>query len=122
MEYISKTNNIPIQEDLSSFKFNWPFIKGSYKYGAMEKECDAVADLVYCCAAAVQMDFGIKESGANSTNQVKALVENFGYDPDIACIRKDYMNTNEWQTLMLNELKCERAKAPRETLVTFGNL
>ena len=29
----------------------------------------------------------------------------------------------EGQTaLMLNELKCERAKAPRETLVTFGNL
>lgn len=108
VEYISKTNNIPIQEDLSSFKFNWPFIKGSYKYGAMEKECDAVADLVYCCAAAVQMDFGIKESGANSTNQVKALVENFGYDPDIACIRKDYMNTNEWQTLMLNELNNKR--------------
>ena len=24
--------------------------------------------------------------------------------------------------LMLNELKCERAKTPRETLVTFANL
>ena len=108
VDYVSSTNQIPIQEDLSTFKFNWPFIKGSYKYGGMEKECDAVADLVYACAVAVQMDFGLKESGASSISQVKALVENFGYDPDIANINKDYMPTNEWQELMLNELNNQR--------------
>lgn len=108
VDYVSLTNKIPIQEDLSTFKFNWPFIKASYKYGAMEKECDAVAELVYACAVAVEMDFGLRESAAASFNQVKALVENFGYDPDIACIHKDYMTTNEWQMLMLNELNNER--------------
>ena len=108
VNYVSTTNQIPIQEDLSTFTFNWPFIKSSYKYGAMVKECEAVADLVYCCAAAVQMDFGLKESSATSTNQVKALVENFGYDPDIAITHRDYMAYNEWQALMLNELNNER--------------
>jgi hypothetical protein len=104
VNYVTRTNSIPIQEDLSTFKFNWPFIKGVYKYGATEDECDAVANLVYACAVAVQMDFGIKESASNSIDQIKALVENFGYDPDIAHINKDCMTTNEWQSLMLNEL------------------
>ena len=118
VNYVSRTNLIPIQEDLSTFKFNWPFIKGSYKYGAMEKECDAVADLVYCCAVAAEMDFGLNESAASSTYQVKALVENFGYDPDIASIHKDYMSSNTWHTLMLNELNNKRpiiysAKSPQ---------
>lgn len=117
VNYVSKTNKIPIQEDLSTFKFNWPYIKSNYKNEATTEERNEVANLVYACAAAVQMDFGIKESGATSINQVKALVENFGYDPDIACIRKDYTTTNEWQTLMLNELNNERpiiysAKSP----------
>ena len=108
VDYQTRTNKIPIQEDLSTFKFNWPFIKGSYKDGATEKECDEVANLVYACAVAVQMDFGIRESSASNINQVKALVENFGYDPDIACLHRAYMTNNEWQTLMLNELNNER--------------
>ena len=108
VNYVSTTNQIPIQEDLSTFTFNWPFIKSSYKYGAMVKECEAVADLVYCCAAAVQMNFGLKESSATSTNQVKALVDNFGYDTDIAIIHRDYMAYNEWQALMINELNNKR--------------
>jgi len=117
VNYVSKTNKIPIQEDLSTFKFNWPYIKSNYKNEATTEERNEVANLVYACAVAVQMDFGIKESAATSINQVKALVENFGYDPDIACIRKDYTTTNEWQTLMLNELNNERpiiysAKSP----------
>ena len=104
VNYITRTNHIPIAEELTAIKFNWPLIRSIYKYGAMERECDAVADLVYACAVAVEMDFGLKESSASSNNQVKALVENFGYDPDIACIKKNFMTTNEWQTLMLNEL------------------
>lgn len=108
VNYVSRTNQIPIHEDLSTFKFDWPFIRGSYKYGAREKECEAVADLVYCCAAAVEMDFGLKESAASSANQIKALVENFGYDPDMANIHKEYMTSNDWHTLMLKELNLQR--------------
>ena len=108
VDYSTRTNQIPIKEDLSTFKFNWPYIRGSYKNEASAEECDAVADLVYACAVAVQMDFGLKESAASSISQVKALVENFGYDPDIACIHKDYMSSNDWQELMLNELNNER--------------
>jgi hypothetical protein len=104
VDYVTRTNKIPIKEDLSEFKFNWPFIRATYKNGATEKECNAVADLVYACAAAVQMNFGLKESSAGGMDQTRALVNNFGYDPDIADIRKNYMTTNEWQTLMLNEL------------------
>ena len=108
INYVSRTNQIPIQEDLSTFKFNWSDIKSIYKNGATQKECEEVANLVYCCAVAVQMDFGIRESAASSVSQVKALVENFGYDTDIACIDKNCIPTNEWQELMLNELNNER--------------
>ena len=31
VNYVSRTNQIPIQEDLSAFKFNWPDIKSIYK-------------------------------------------------------------------------------------------
>ena len=108
VDYVSASNSIPIHENLSTYKFNWPYIKSSYKTGGTITECDAVANLVYACAVAVQMDFGIRESAANSSQQIKALVENFGYDNDIALIHKNFMNTNEWQTLVLNELNNER--------------
>lgn len=108
VNYVSRTNQIPIQEDLSTFKFNWSDIRSVYNNGATQKEYDAIADLVYCCAVAAQMDFGIKESAASSVNQVKAFVENFGYDTDIACLDKNCMPNNEWQELMLNELNNER--------------
>lgn len=108
VDYVTKTNQIPIQENLSFFKFNWPDIRSTYKNGATEREREAVADLVYACAVAVNMDFGLKESSANSQYQVNALVNNFGYDPDIASIHKDYMTSNEWQTLMVNELNNKR--------------
>lgn len=107
VDYTTLSYGIPIKEDLSAFHFDWPNIRNQYYNGASETEKNAVADLLYACAAAVKMDFGIKGSSATSTNQVKALVENFGYDPDIACIHKDYMTTNEWQTIMLNELNAE---------------
>lgn len=107
VDYTTPSRNIPIKEDLSNFHFDWPNMRNQYYNGASEVEENAVADLLYACATAVKMDFGLKGSSASSTNQVKALVENFRYDPDITNVQKDYMTTNEWQTLMLNELNAE---------------
>ena len=110
VDYATQSLGIPIKEDLSNFHFDWPNMRNQYYNGASETENNAVAELLYACAAAAKMNFGLKGSSASSTNQVNALVENFGYDPDIANIQKDYMTTNEWQTLMLNELN---AGSPR---------
>ncbi|MBO7069510.1 MAG: C10 family peptidase [Bacteroidaceae bacterium] len=120
VEYVTRTNQIPIEENLQAIKFNWPYIRDTYKDGTTERERDAVADLVYVCAIAAEMDFGLKESSATSTRQVKALVEKFGYDPDMACIHKDYMTTNEWQTIMLNELNSLRPIIYAATSPTEG--
>jgi len=110
VDYTTLSYGIPIKEDLSAFHFDWPNMRNQYYNGASETEKNAVADLLYACAVAANMNFGLKGSSASSTSQVRAMVENFGYDPDIAYIRKDYMTTNEWQTIMLNELN---APSPR---------
>lgn len=107
VDYAAQSYNIPIREDLSTFHFDWPNMRNQYKNGATEAEKNAVSDLLYACAVAAKMNFGLKGSSASSSNQVRALVENFGYDPDIANIHKDYMTTNEWQKLMLNELNAD---------------
>ena len=104
VDYETKTHKIRIQEDLSSFVFSWPYILDYYWNGAPEESVNAISDLLYACAIAVKMDFGLKASSASSDNQLLALVENFGYDPDISYIQKNFMTTNEWQTIMLNEL------------------
>lgn len=113
VSYNTATRNIPIHENLSAYKPDWANMRNRYNYGASGIEKKAVADLLYACAVAVRMDFGLKGSSASSTNQVKAMVENFGYDPDIANIHKNYMTTNEWQRLMLNELN---AASPRPVI------
>lgn len=119
VDYVTQTNNIPIKENLADFKFDWSSMRNNYNYGGTDKEKNSIADLLYACAVAVKMDFTLEASSASSNNQVKAMVENFGYDPDMAYLHKDYMNTNEWQTLMLNELNCQRpiiysATSPKE--------
>ena len=110
VDYTTRNYNIPIKEDLSTFKFDWPNIRNVYDSGTTEEENNAVADLLYACAAAVKMEFGLKGSSASSINQTKALVENFGYDTDIAFVHKNYMTTNEWQKILINELNANHPR------------
>lgn len=120
IEYKTRTNGIEIQEDLSTIILDWHYTLDYYYGGAPEESVNAIADVMYACAIAAQMDFGLKESSSNSYNQVKALVENFGYDPDISDIKKNCMTTNEWQTIMVKELNNERPIAYTASSPTAG--
>ena len=102
------TSGIHIEEDLSTFHFDWSVLDKVYDNQSSEESCAAIADLLYACGVAAKMNYGVNESSATSYYQVRALVENFGFDPDIADIRKDFMTTNEWQTIMVNELNYAR--------------
>ena len=120
IDYETKTYGIRIQEDLSSIVFSWPYILDYYWNGAPEESVNAISDLLYACAIAVKVDFGLDGSSASSYNQVQALVENFGYDPDIYEVYKNLMTTNEWQMIMVNELNENRPIAYSASSPTMG--
>jgi hypothetical protein len=120
IDYETSTYGIRIQEDLSSIVFSWPYILDYYWNGAPEESVNAISDLLYACAIAVKVDFGLDGSSASSQDQVQALVENFGYDPDIYMVSKNLMTTNEWQTIMVNELNEHRPIAYSAVSPTMG--
>lgn len=105
--YRSETNRISITRDLNNDVFKWEDMLDQYKGNYSTLNANAVATLMASCGAAVQMDYGINSqggSGAYQTDLLAAFVENYSYDPDAAVLLRSYCSTDDWHTLLINEL------------------
>ena len=63
-----------------------------------------IARLMLYCGQAVQMDYGIDESGASSYMEAVALTSVFGYSQTTHQVSRDSYSEEEWETLLYNEL------------------
>lgn len=90
--------------DFSQSVYNWEQMLDSYNYGEnfTEEQANAVARLMYDCAVSVNMSWGRKESGAQSTAVEKALDEHFGYDSRLYF--RDNMTTGDFSRLLTDEI------------------
>ena len=74
--------------DFSSHKYEWKNMADSYDetqaYVPNDDNMKAVAQLMYDCGVAVDMDYGLESSGAYDEDVVTALTSYFGYSHDIS--------------------------------------
>lgn len=77
-----------------------------YKTQTPQQE-QAVANLMYHCGVACEMEYDISAnggSGANTSRMAAALVTYFGYDAGIQALPKDYMDQEEMLRQMASDL------------------
>lgn len=68
----------------------------------------AVAQLMYDCGVAVDMDYGLKASGAYDEKVIPALTSHFGYSHTMSLEYQSDYNDADWIELLIKELKANR--------------
>ena len=82
----------------------WGSILPTYGSNATSAQEEAVAELLLLCGSAVEMDYGSGSSTASSNLVVPAMRQYFGYDGAMQYVSRIGMNTNDWESLIYNEL------------------
>ena len=110
IEFNTHTYHIRVKMNLADHPFRWDLIKEDYQRGKYsEDEANAVATLMAACGAAVHMDYAPDGSGAFQEDILKALINNFYYDPDAAFLSREYFTSVDWNSLLISELNEGRA-------------
>lgn len=91
----------------NNVNFNWNNITNSYDNNSTEAQRTEVAKLMHACGASVFMQYWTSSS-ANPGDIPYAMIHNFGYNPNMQYIVKDYYSSEEWNTLIEDELKAGR--------------
>ena len=90
--------------DINSTIYNWANMVDNLTDSTSETKVNAVAELLYHCGVAVQMDYRVEGSGAVSSDAAKALCKYFNYSSSLQYKGKSSYSTLEWKSLLNNEL------------------
>jgi hypothetical protein len=82
-----------------------------YNTSSTEAQKNAVATLMYHCGVATDMRYTAYDSGTPSIYAAMALVNYFGYNPNMHFEGRDYMSMGAWKALLLSELQSGRPLA-----------
>ena len=84
--------------------FAWDKMLNSYSGKYTDEQAHAVAYLMKAVGYASQMKYGQYSSGAFSYIAGLALMDNFGYNPDIEYCIRNYYGADEWEEMIYNEV------------------
>ena len=88
-----------------TFSWNLMFDKYDENNKPTNEQMNSVAELVYGCGKSVNMLYDTISSTANAYNIAHALINNFGYNPNIAFYKKKYFTDEEWYGIIDTELE-----------------
>lgn len=93
--------------DYASATFDFDSMSGPSP--STDKAIEQVGQLMLACGLGVSMGYGVSESGAQSANVVRALVEHFGYDAEYTCIydSEDFSQA-QWENMLYSQLRLGR--------------
>ncbi len=84
--------------------YDWDNMLDVYTDNATEEQCNAVATLMYSVGVGSEMSYTSDGSGANSAVALSALVNFFGYDKSATYYKRSYYYSDEWESLIYNNL------------------
>jgi len=106
---IDSTQSETLEMNFGNLSFNWDNMIDDYSNGAGTAEQRAeVAKLMKACGVSVAMNYGASSSGAYEENIAYALTHYFDFNPRILYKEKDYYSNEEWDEMILTELKAGR--------------
>jgi hypothetical protein len=108
--YTTATKGITVPEIPATTTFDWKNMLNVYNpYGSTTwtaAQGAAVANLMLCCGAAIEMDYMTDASAADLVTG--PLVDCFGYDKDMETLFRRDFDIVQWGNIIYNELKQHR--------------
>lgn len=86
--------------DYSTSQYDYSMMPSALSAASSEAEVAAVAQLMYECGVAVNMDYSVEESSAYDMDARAALVNYFGYSPHISHAERAYFSNEEWDGML----------------------
>lgn len=105
-----KWNNKTLSYDYTK-PFDWDNMLDDYTDGganASQAQIDAVAQLMYACGVAANMNYGTDASGATSEELVPNLISKFRYDKSLILAPRDFFGLAEWTRMLHADLSAGR--------------
>ena len=99
-------NGQVLSADFSKSTYQWDLMLPNYNGDYTQEQGNAVALLMHDVGIAVNMDYGISESGSNIWGY--ELVDYFDYDKNIKSVDKDYCSVEDWEAILKSELAAGR--------------
>lgn len=87
-------NETVLTADFGNTTYQWNQMQNSYTGTTTSAQKNAVATLMRDCGISCNMAYTYRESGAITSQMLRAMVEHFGYDAGIKMFQKDYMEEN----------------------------
>lgn len=103
-------NNTTLSYDYTK-PFDWDNMLDDYPDGGAnvtQARIDAVADLMYACGVAANMDYGTNASGATSEELVLNLISKFRYDKSLILAPRDFFLLTDWTRMLHADLSAGR--------------
>ncbi|MDE5847628.1 MAG: thiol protease/hemagglutinin PrtT [Muribaculaceae bacterium] len=109
IEYEDAAQGITRSFDFSAMApIDWANITDTYSESSSEEECDAIASLMNAVAHGSQMKFSSGTSMAHNYNAGLALIDYFGYSPEMSYYERALVSDDEWISLITSELQAGR--------------
>lgn len=96
-------NGTRLSADFENTYYKWDLMQWTYDNTSSQESIDAVAELMYHCGIAQNMEYGWS-SGALTFMPAIALQEYFGYSRSIQYINRDYRQYDEWVSIIKGEI------------------
>lgn len=97
-------NGEKLSADFSQHTYEWDKMPMDYKYDSSLAEFAGVARLMSDIGIAVEMNYGENGSGSTNNNQLKALINNFGYSKYSKLLYWTSYTDDEWKKKVRNEI------------------
>lgn len=91
--------------DFGNTVYDWANMCNEYGATATDAQKNAVATLMYHCGVATDMRYTAYDSATPSIYAGMALVNYFGYNPNMHYEGRDYMSAEAWKALLVSELQ-----------------
>ena len=91
---------VGLSADFGNIIYDWEHMPDSLTESSSETEIEAVATLLYHCGVAVNMDYGINGSGANSGDVPDALIRHFNYSRRMHIEKRRDFDDEEWMSML----------------------
>ncbi len=88
--------------------YDWANMTDTYGLTSTEAQKTAVATLMAHCGCATNMRYTAEVSGTPNIAAGIALVNHFGYNPNMHYAGRDQMSSGAWKALLLQELDAKR--------------
>ena len=98
------TKEITLATDFTKNKYKWEMIRPDYYGNESEEENLAIAQLMYDCGVATNMQYRSNGSGTELSYAVNALVRNFSYDKDIRLEHRKFYGDDVWEDMVYDNL------------------